>query len=56
MVTLTDISEAFDKKFGTSVKYNILRFQLPPIIESLPCDFLDDKEGKIETLTLRRDL
>ena len=47
-VILRDISKAFDKVWHLGLKHKLLHLNLPPTIETLLCDFLDDRTAQIK--------
>ena len=46
-VVLRDVSKAFDKVWHVGLKYKLLHLRLPPPIERLLCDFLEDRTARI---------
>ena len=47
IVVLRDVSKAFDKVWHSGLKYKLLQFGLPSILEKILCTFLDDRSANI---------
>lgn len=48
VLTLRDVAKAFDKVWHTGLKYKIMNLDLPPLMNKILCNFLDNRTAKIQ--------